>query len=634
MIRNVLLIEPNYKNKYPPIGLMKLATYHRSLGDNVVFFKGELENLIIDQIYNDLLIKLYDIEKEIFWEYHKQNIVKYIKVHSQESLKSIIKDTFINAPLIIEWLKYYSDYFRNKKYEHPENRKWDRICVATLFTFHWDITIKTIQFAKQIIKDENELWVGGVCASMLQSQIKKITGIKNVHFGLLDTSGILDNNDIIIDNLPLDYSILDEIDYQYPESSAYYSYMTRGCKRKCSFCAVWKIEPEFKHHVKTVKENFNYIKNRFGEQQNLLLLDNNVLFSEDFETIIKEIKELGFKKGAKYIEPNLLDISVKNLSEGINDKAYIRKTYKLFHLILHRLKGENAQKIYNLFEQYHLLKLETSRKENILIVYPQIADLYPKIFKSKGKLRYVDFNQGIDARLITNENAKLLSQISIKPVRIAFDSLTYEKHYVNAIKNCAKHGIKNFSNYLLYNHDETPSDFFERMKINTDLSEKLNVKIFSFPMKFLPIKGEKSFERNYIGEHWNRKFIRAVQAVLNATAGKVGHNRTYFEKAFGKNLDEFLELLYLPEDYLIYRFFYEHLGYTQQWKKVFYSLTNNELIEVKTLIEKLEFDNTENSENENIVKVLKHYKNILDKSPELQQLKKEYDLLMKNKKVK
>ena len=49
MKRNILLLEPNYKNKYPPIGLMKLSTYHKMLGDNVVFYKGELKRIIVEQ---------------------------------------------------------------------------------------------------------------------------------------------------------------------------------------------------------------------------------------------------------------------------------------------------------------------------------------------------------------------------------------------------------------------------------------------------------------------------------------------------------------------------------------------------------------------------------------------------------
>ena len=48
MPRKILLIEPNYKNKYPPIGLMKISTYHKILGDEVRFYKGDLKAFEIE----------------------------------------------------------------------------------------------------------------------------------------------------------------------------------------------------------------------------------------------------------------------------------------------------------------------------------------------------------------------------------------------------------------------------------------------------------------------------------------------------------------------------------------------------------------------------------------------------------
>lgn len=50
----VLLVEPNYKNKYPPMGLMKISTYHKMLGDEVRFVKGydhEVDEETWDRIY-------------------------------------------------------------------------------------------------------------------------------------------------------------------------------------------------------------------------------------------------------------------------------------------------------------------------------------------------------------------------------------------------------------------------------------------------------------------------------------------------------------------------------------------------------------------------------------------------------
>jgi len=48
--KNILLIEPGYKNKYPPLGLMKIAQYHGPQGkcDNVRFVKGEDRSVLFE----------------------------------------------------------------------------------------------------------------------------------------------------------------------------------------------------------------------------------------------------------------------------------------------------------------------------------------------------------------------------------------------------------------------------------------------------------------------------------------------------------------------------------------------------------------------------------------------------------
>ena len=55
--RNILLIEPGYKNKYPPLGLMKIAQYHgpRGKDDSVKFIKGE-DSTVLERAWDRIYI--------------------------------------------------------------------------------------------------------------------------------------------------------------------------------------------------------------------------------------------------------------------------------------------------------------------------------------------------------------------------------------------------------------------------------------------------------------------------------------------------------------------------------------------------------------------------------------------------
>ena len=175
------------------------------------------------------------------------------------------------------------------------------------------------------------IMVGGVASTLVPDFIFKETGIKP-HIGLLDKPGVIDSNDkTIIDELPLDYSILEEIDYEYPAHNAYFGYMTRGCIRRCPFCAVKKLEPVYKNYI-SISRQIKMTDKRFGPQKDLLLMDNNVLASDCFDQIVDEIKKCGFQKGATYVPKNEYDICIKNLRRRYNERAYIRKTIRLYDI--------------------------------------------------------------------------------------------------------------------------------------------------------------------------------------------------------------------------------------------------------------------------------------------------------------
>lgn len=631
MRRRVLLLEPNYKNKFPPVGLMKVATYFKMRGDDVVFYKGDLKEFVLRLITEECIEKLFTIDDSIDWKLRADKVSLYLQKRKKEDLERIGLDESEYSIFAYPWLEHFKKFYHSGEWKkHP---RFDWVGVTTLFTFYWDITIETIEFAKLLVKDPKNLMVGGVLASLQPEEIEKATGIKP-HKGILGRHDIDPDNDIVIDELPLDYSILDEIDYIYPDNNAFYSYSSRGCIRKCPFCAVPILEPTYSGYI-PLHDRIQQTRRLFGDQQNLLLMDNNVLASKELPQIIEDIKSCGFTNGSKFFEPDYYFITIRNLRAKINDRAYIRKGYKLLKELNDSkvLKESEREAVYDLRSQYGLLHPETCTKRALIrsyIDFTKYFDLVRSRKRSVGRLRFVDFNQGVDARLFTNNIVNLLSEIPVRPLRIAFDNIKTEKAYTTALTLSVEKGIKDFSNYLLYNFEDEPIDLYRRLRINVDLCEKLNVNIYSFPMKYHPIRGEHSHDRDFIGKHWNRKYIRAVQAVLNATKGKIGRGVSFFEKAFGSNEEEYLELLLMPETFIIFRLFFEHLGYTDAWRRAFRGLSPAEKQEILPIIYQNDFNHIDDlSASSRLLNVLKYYKDyraeIADHDSELYRLKQDFE---------
>ena len=620
MRKKILLIEPNYQNKYPPMGLMKLATYYRERGDDVRFFKGDLKDFASMLLCEEYMQEVNDINLAQYWS----KLYQFIRSNKKSLIESI--GNFENSENA-EILKIY-----RKKYAAEDYPRFDIICISTLFTFHWKMTIDTINNAKAFLADKGNIFVGGIASSLLPNNFYNETGIRPI-VGLLNKSGLLNNDNIIIDKLPLDYSILEEIDYKYPTSDAYFAYTTRGCPNHCPFCAVPKLEPKYNGYL-GIKTHLKRTEQFFGAKKDLLLMDNNVFASKHFNKIIDEIKKCGFGKGSTFIPPSEYEIAINNITalkkENRNIRAYTKKIINIYDNITERLPTETERgNFYNARKEAGLLYPIYATKKAIVDFDSTARPLYEKYFKFGERTRYIDFNQGLDVRLITKEKMKKLSEINIRPLRIAFDQYTPKmvSLYKNAIELAAKYKLTDLSNYLLYNYNDKPEHLYERLRINIDLCEELGVNIYSFPMKYHPVDDPQYFHnRDYIGKYWNRKFIRTIQAVLNSTKGKIGRGKSFFEEAFGRNLDEFQKILWMPETFIIYRRKYdkklrerlkerytEHYedenNLTSEWWKKFNALDEKRLAKLKEIVSQNRFSDEDCIvEDKKIRDLLNYYK--------------------------
>jgi hypothetical protein len=131
-------------------------------------------------------------------------------------------------------------------------------------------------------------------------------------------------------------------------------------------------------------------------------------------------------------------------------------------------------------------------------------------------LKGIDFNQGLDARLLTDYHADRLAELDCM-VRLAFDSVGYESAFMTAYERLRRAGFpkKRVRVYVLVGFEDTPEDALCRLRTVANLGIDPN------PMRYNPLD---TLQRDsYVGPGWtdseltrymrywaNLRFFRAV----------------------------------------------------------------------------------------------------------------------------
>jgi hypothetical protein len=264
----------------------------------------------------------------------------------------------------------------------------DEIYVTSLFTYAWRAVHTSVSYYKRLYPNA-KIFLGGLYASLLPNHAE--TSGAEVHEGLIEEA----------EDLMPDYSLV-------PDWDGSIAFSSRGCIRKCPFCAVPSLEKEF-----ISKPTIGHLI--YPGHTRVILWDNNFLASPYWYNILLEIKQ-------------------RNL--------------------------------------------------------------------------WIDFNQGLDSRLLNEEKAEMIASMKTRLIRTAYDVRSSKKKVQKGVELLVSKGIsaRKILMYMLFNFEhDTPEDLLSR------ILDTMEWGVVSYPMRYQPIKLPYALKKDsYVSPHWSEEELEMV----------------------------------------------------------------------------------------------------------------------------
>lgn len=128
---------------------------------------------------------------------------------------------------------------------------------------------------------------------------------------------------------------------------------------------------------------------------------------------------------------------------------------------------------------------------------------FDRVIDCLKNIKGIDFNQGLDARLLTKHHAERIRELDLYRARLSWDNVQLESRFMRAWAMLRNAGIpkRSIAVYVLIGFNDTPEDAEYRLRTVRDLGGYPN------PMRYQPVGAMQ--KNDYVAPGWTNDQLQA-----------------------------------------------------------------------------------------------------------------------------